>query len=122
MEKAPASSARGRHRAAFVRRGTDLAHAAELANGLRTHTNMRYHRNLRTTNSSNGFGLDRSTFELDRIGTYFFHDAAGVFNGLLRTDLVRHERHVHDHQSSLHSASDQFAVIDHLIEGHGERG
>ena len=99
----------------------DLAHAAELTNCLGSHADMSHHRNLSSTNSSNRFGLDRSTFQFNRIGAGFFHDASRILHRLLRTHVIRHERHVHNHKRSLHSASNQFAVINHLIESHGER-
>jgi len=74
----------------------------------------------RLDNVADGVGHPAATFELDRVGAGFLHEASGVLDGPLYRDVVGHEGHIPDQHSPLQAALDRAGVVEQLVHGDGD--
>ncbi len=95
--------------------------AAESADGLRRQSDVAHDGDVGAGDGGDGGGAADAAFELDGVGAALFDEAAGAFEGLLRADLVAHEGQVGDDEGAADAAGDDAGVVDHLVEGDGER-
>ena len=72
---------------------------------------------IRRTASTHG----ASALELDGGGSALLQQSTGVAHGLGDADLVRQERHVGHDERTRGAARDGPAVMEHVVERHGER-
>ena len=61
----------------------------------------------------------KAAFQLDRLGSALFYQAARINNRVIHRSLVRHKRHVRHNQSVFRSSGDRFCVVNHIL--HGDR-
>ena len=71
---------------------------------------------------AHGFENPLTPFKLDGAAAGFLHQTSGVAEGLLRGDLIRHERHVRYHQGMLDGANHGLCVVDHVFQRHRNGG
>jgi hypothetical protein len=96
--------------------------AAELVDALRREAEVAHHRDARIGEALHGRSERSAAFEFDGLGEAFLEQAAGVAQASFDADLVAQERHVADHHGALHGATDELAVVDHLVHRHRHRG
>ncbi len=95
--------------------------AAELVDALRPQAAVGHHGDAGRHERGDRVGLLGAPFELHRLAASFLEDAAGVFDRLVRAQVVAGERHVDDHAARAHRAADHLGVVDHLVERHRQR-
>jgi len=109
----------GTHRQGIVQESGLVAldaEAAETANGLGSQADVGHHRNLGSDHGRDRCGAPDAAFQLHGMRTAFLHQAARVFQGLLRADLEAHEWHVGHEQAAANTAGHEAGVVDHLVE------
>ena len=94
------------------------AEAAELMDGLRRQSDVADDGDTGRRHGFDGFADTGATFELDGIAARFFHEPAGIVQGLLGAFLIAHEGHVADDQSPFDAADDSRRMVDHIFHGH----
>ncbi len=94
--------------------------AAKLVDRLRRQANVAHHRDAGLYKSSDRVGHAYAAFELDRVRARFGHEATGVAQRLLGSNLERHKRHVGDDQRMRGTAHDGTRVVKHVIHGDGQ--
>ena len=83
---------------------------------------MGHHGNAGRHQRRDRVGLLHAPFQLHRLAARLLQDASGVFDRLVRAQMITRKRHVDDHQRLLDRPADHLGVIDHLVERHGQRG
>ena len=94
------------------------AEAAELMDGLRRQADVADDGDTGRRHGFDGFADTGATFELDSIAARFFHEPAGIVQGLLGAFLIAHEGHIADDQSPFDAADDSLRMVDHIFHGH----
>ena len=79
---------------------------AKLVDTLRCESEMSHHGNTGFEDLANGVDDFDSSFQFQRVGSGFLHDANGVAHTFCGIHLVGTERHVAHHERSLHCAYD----------------
>ena len=62
-----------------------------------------------------------AALHLHCIATALLHDADGVDNTVMDTRLIAAEGHVAHHKGTLDTVYHSTCMIDHLVDGHGQR-
>ena len=89
---------------------------------LRRKPQMPHDRNAGREDALDRFEDLLAAFELHGVGLGLLHDPDGRVEGHLRIALIGSERQVDDDQRPLHGTHDRTGVVDHHIEGDGNRG
>ena len=83
---------------------------------------MAHHRNAGRQDAFDAFLHFASALEFHRVGAAFLHDADGAVEGFLGVSLVGAEGEVHHDQRALGGAHHGLGVVNHLVQGDGQRG
>ena len=94
----------------------------ELVDALWCQAKMRHHRYASIENALDGVDDFSPTLKFQGIAATLFHDLHSVFHALLAVDLITAERHVAHHEGTLHATHHRPCMVNHLFNGHGQRG
>ena len=94
---------------------------AELVDRLRREAQVTHDRDAGGEDALDAFGDDRAALHLDGMRAGFLHDAHRALQRELAVALVAAERHVHHHQRPRYRAHHRRGMVDHLVQGDGQR-
>ncbi len=94
--------------------------AAELGDGLGREADVAHDGDTGPHDRVDGVPHVLAALELHAVGAALLEEPSGVPDRLLDRDLVAEEGHVADDEAALPRADDRLAVVDHLVERHGQ--